>query len=70
MTVYWIENEIGERYGNARYFTPTGVPKLYGTRNRAQQLIDEAIEYQGAHGRVPHLRYGLATGNVIEGELR
>lgn len=69
MYVYWIANDAGERYGNARYFTPTGVPKLYGTRARAQYLIDEAIESQSARGRVSHLRYGLAVAHVVEGEL-
>ena len=70
MIVYWIENNDGEKYGNARYFTATGVPKLYGTRKKAQQLIDEAINVQHHQCPVPNPLYGLARGNVIKGELR
>lgn len=59
--VYWIENDSGERYGNARYFTATGVPKLYGTRKRAEEIVRTSLAWRTrTHGD---------TFTVVEGEL-
>lgn len=46
MKVYWIENSEGKKYGTARYFTSTGVPKLYGTRERAERIVKERMNWR------------------------
>lgn len=61
MKVYWIENDKGERYGNARIFTSTGVPKLYGKRKLTEDVIDYSLGWRTR-------RYGEVF-HVVEGEL-
>lgn len=39
MRVYWIENEEGQYYGNARCFTDNGPPKLYGSEAKLRQSL-------------------------------
>jgi hypothetical protein len=66
MKVYYIKhNETGELYGNARYFSPTAVPKLYGTRRRAQSIIDDAVKWRS----LGHVAGIIADAHVVEGEL-
>lgn len=46
MKVYWIEDEEGLVYGNARYFKRGCVPKLYGSRKKIEDIFGNDSRYK------------------------
>ena len=45
MKVFWVENEKGEVYGNARWFTKAGPPKLYGSVAKLRAALGTASRW-------------------------
>ena len=60
MKVYWLEDDRGYKYGNARLFTNTGPPKLYGTRKQAERTLGHPWSGYAAKKALAH---------IVEGEL-
>ena len=67
MKVFWVENEKGEVYGNARWYTKSGPPKLYGSEKKLRSSLASPKSW-GGDGWTLAENLTVCSGRLIKEE--
>lgn len=63
--VYWVEDDIGRMYVNARYFAHKGMPKLY----TSPEIVHRSIGKYGIrleNGKMIKFEFVIKEGKLME----
>lgn len=65
MKVFWVENKEGQYYGNVRYFTDNGPPKLYGSERKLRHSLASGKKWGGDGWTLPE-DFVVCSGRLVK----